>query len=167
MNWDAIAAVSELVGVVLIVTSMIYVARQIRQTNTMMLVNAASERLERDYEIVVPVIESGELAEIWLKGEKEYASLRAPDQQRLLFFERRAIMLWHHQYQLRNQGLMPDANWYETIWIIQTIGRRQAVRESWRIFRDGFEQEIQKFIDEQFAFANSEITENKKIGHLS
>ena len=69
MNWNAISAASELVGVVLIVASMIYVARQIRQTNTMMRVGAASERLERDYEIVLPIIESGELAEIWLKGE--------------------------------------------------------------------------------------------------
>lgn len=159
MNWDAISAVSELVGVLLIVASMIYVARQIRQTNTMMRINAASERLERDYEIVLPVIESGELAEIWLKGDNEFASLRPVDQQRLLFFERRAIMLWHHQYQLRDQGLMPDANWHESLWIIRTLGRRQVIREAWRIFGEAFESGFQKFIDEQFAIADKEPLE--------
>lgn len=162
MNWDAISAISEFVGVALIVASMIYVARQLRQTNTMMRINAASERLERDYEIVAPLIESGELAEIWLKGEGEFESLRPADQQRLLFFERRAIMLWHHQYQLRRQGLMPDANWYETLWIIQAIGRRQACRESWEMFRGGFESGFQEFIDEHFSTGNSETLGNTK-----
>lgn len=161
MNWNAISAASELVGVVLIVASMIYVARQIRQTNTMMRVGAASERLERDYEIVLPIIESGELAEIWLKGEKEFADLGPADKQRLVFFERRAIMLWNHQYQLRHQGLMPDANWYETIWIIQTIGRREALREAWAIFRDAFEPRFQTFIDEQFSIADNSNSQNK------
>ena len=162
MNWDAISAISEFVGVALIVASMIYVARQLRQTNTMMRINAASERLERDYEIVAPIIESGELAEIWLKGASEFASLRPEDQQRLLFLERRAIMLWHHQYQLHHQGLMPDANWHETIWIIKMIGRRQVVREAWRIFGEGFELGFQVFIDEQFAIDDSETSEDVK-----
>ena len=163
MNWDAISAISELIGVVLVVASMIYIARQLRQTNTMMRIGAASERLERDYEIVEPIIESGELAEIWLKGESEFASLNPADQQRLLFLERRAIMLWHHQYQLRQQGLMPDANWHETIWIIKTIGRRQVVREAWRIFGEGFELDFQEFIDEKFAIDDSESSNDVKV----
>ena len=156
MNWDAISAISDLVGVVLIVASMIYVARQLRQTNTMMRISAASERLERDYEIVAPLIENGELAKIWLKGESEFASLQPEDQQRLLFFERRAIMLWHHQFQLRHQGLMPDASWHETVWIIRTIGRRQVVREAWRIFGEAFDPEFREFINEQLSIAESE-----------
>ena len=163
MNWDAISAISEFVGVALIVASMIYVARQLRQTNTMMRVNAASERLERDYDIVAPIIESSELAEIWLKGENDFESLRPADQQRLLFLERRAIMLWHHQFQLRHQGLMPDANWYETIWIIKTIGRRQVIRKAWGMFGEAFEIEFREFIDEQFAAADSESSEDANV----
>ena len=164
MNWDAISAIAERIGVVLIVGSMIYVARQLSQTNTMMRVNAASERLERDYDIVEPIIESRELAEIWLKGGSEYESLGPADQQRLLFLERRAIMLWHHQYLLRQQGLMPDASWYETVWIIKTLGRRQVIREAWRIFGEGFETEFQEFINELFAAADGENAEEGNAG---
>lgn len=163
MNWDAISAVAEIFGVVLIAGSMIYVARQLRQTNTMMRVNAASERLERDYDIVEPIIESRELAEIWLKGGSEFESLAPADQQRLLFFERRAIMLWHHQYLLRQQGLMPDASWHETVWIIKTLGRRQVIREAWRIFGGGFEPDFQEFINELFAAADSESAEEETV----
>lgn len=163
MNWDAISAVAEMLGVVLIVGSLVYVARQLSQTNTMMRVNAASERLGRDYDIVEPIIESRELAEIWLKGGSEYESLDPADQQRLLFLERRAIMLWHHQYLLRQQGLMPDASWYETVWIIKTLGRRQVIREAWRVFGEGFEARFQEFINAQFAAADSEIAVEKAV----
>jgi hypothetical protein len=163
MNWDAISAVAEILGVVLIVGSMIYVARQLSQTNTMMRVKAASERLERDYDIVEPIIESRELAEIWLKGESEFESLGRADQQRLLFLERRAIMLWHHQYLLRQQGLMPDASWCETLWIIKAFGRRQVIREAWQMFGEGFEVEFQEFINELFASADSENQENENL----
>ena len=159
MNWDAISAVAEILGVILIVGSMIYVARQLRQTNTMMRVNAASERLERDYDIVEPIIESRELAEIWLKGESEFETLNPADQQRLLFLERRALMLWHHQYLLRQQGLMPDASWHETIWIIRTLGRRQVIREAWRMFGEGFEKEFQEFINQQFSTADGDSSQ--------
>jgi len=162
MNWDAISAIAEIIGAVLIIASMIYVARQLSQTNTMMRVNAASERLERDYDIVEPIIESRELAEIWLKGGSEYESLGPADQQRLLFLERRAIMLWHHQYMLRQQGLMPDASWKETVWMMKTLGRRQVIREAWRIFGEGFNTEFQDFINEVFAVADREFSEERK-----
>jgi hypothetical protein len=163
VSWEAISALAEIIGVALIVGSMIYVARQLHQTNTMMRVNAASERLERDYDIVEPVIQDGELAEIWLKGHDDFASPNAADRQRLLFFERRAIMLWHHAYQLRNQSLLPDANWIEQTWVIQNIGRQQAIREAWRIYRGGFELPFQEFLDEQLSFAdrNSGVLTNE------
>ena len=90
----------------------------------MMRVSAAAERLQRDYELVSPIIENKEFAEVWARGEDDFDALDDADQKRLLFFERRAIALWHHMYQLRMQGLLPDANWDEQTWVIQNIGRR-------------------------------------------
>lgn len=84
-----------------------------RRSFTLMRVSAASERLERDYDIVVPIIEGGELAEVWLEGQIDFAGLSTADRHRLLFFKRRAIILRHHAYQLRKQSLLPDANWAE------------------------------------------------------
>ena len=117
-------------------------------------VAAASEGVERDYEIVAPIIQSRELAEVWMKGEAEFSSLEPADQTRLLFFERRAIVLWHHRFQLHQQNLVPDAAWQEQIWIMQNIGRRQAIREAWRTFREAYGPAFQEFMDGQFAIAD-------------
>lgn len=65
----------------------------------MMRVAASSEGVERDSEIVAPLLQSQELAEVWLKGQTEFSSLAPTDQARLMLFERRAIVLWHHRFQ--------------------------------------------------------------------
>ena len=159
MTIDQLASLGEIIAAFAVIASLIYVARQLGQTNTMMRVNAASERLERDFEIVQSIVENPELAEIWLKGGESFDDLEEVEKQRLLFFERRAIMLWHHQFQLHHQGLMPDANWFESLWIIRNIGRRQSVREAWKIYGSGFEAPFQTFIKEQF-----EIGDKSEVG---
>lgn len=159
VNWDAISAIAEILGAVVVVASLIYVGRQVGQNTAMMRVGAASETMERDYDLVLPLIESHEVTEIWLKGDHRLDELSEADRQRLLFFERRAIMLWDHNYQLRMQGLFPDSNWHNQNWIIQNIGQRQSLREAWRLFKDSHEISFQEYVDRQFQAADSATTE--------
>ena len=154
MTLEQYAYVGEILAAVAVVASLVYVARQLGQNTAMMRLNAASERIHWDYEIAAPLIQSREIAEIWAKGESEFASLDAIDQHRLMFFERRAIVLWHHLFQLRQQHLLPDADWHEHTWIIQNLGRRQAIRETWDVFREAYEKPFRDFLQDQFAIAD-------------
>ncbi len=54
------------------------------------------------------------------------------------------------------QDLLPDANWHNQSWIIQNIGRRQAIREAWSLFKDGYETPFQEYVDNQFLIADSD-----------
>lgn len=154
MTLEQYAYLGEIFAALSVVASLIYVARQLAQNTAMMRVAASSEGVERDSEIVAPIIQSQELAEVWMKGETEFSSLEPADQTRLMLLERGAIVLWHHRFQLRRQHLVPDASWHEQTWIIQNIGRRQAVREAWRAFRGAYEPAFQEFMDGQFAIAD-------------
>jgi len=156
VDLSQLANPAELFGVAAIVVSLIYVSMQLKQTNSMMKNAAASERLERDYQLVLPLIESREVAEISVRGGQNFSELDDVDQQRLLFFERRAIVLWHHVFQMQKQKLYSNPYWYETVEVIRTIGRRQAVREAWRLFSDHFDPEFAEFVDEQFAIADAQ-----------
>ncbi len=161
MNWDAISAVAEIAGVIVVVASLIYVGRQLGQNTAMMRISAASETLERDYDLVLPLIESHELAVIWLKGDHQLDELDEADKTRLMFFERRAFTLWNHNYQLRQQDLLPDANWHNQSWIIRNIGRRQAIREAWRLFKESHETPFQEYIDSLFLIADNDSSEDQ------
>ncbi len=148
------ASVAEIVGVLLVIGSLLYVAKQLNQTTNMMRVTASNERVEREYDLLNSVIENREVAEYWVKGESDFDVLDEVDQQRLIFFERRAIVLWHHIFSLRQQGLYPDSDWHWNEWVIQNIGRRQAIREAWKIFEESFDQLFKDYVNEQFAIAD-------------
>ena len=128
----------EFVGAIAVVVTLIYLTLQIRQNTIALRMSTASEWLEKDYELVLPMIENRELAEVWVKGGDNLEELDEVDQQRIFFFERRAIMLWHHMYQLRAQGRLPDSSWNEQKWIMQNIGRRQAIRGAWDLYKGGY-----------------------------
>ena len=70
MNWDAVGAISEIVGVVAIIASLIYVAIQIRQSTDIAratIVHETSVSFSRFHELLAA---DAELADIYLRGVK-------------------------------------------------------------------------------------------------
>ena len=107
MALEHYASVAEIVGVLLVIASLLYVAKQLKQTTNMMRVTASNERVEREYDILNSLIENREVAEYWVKGESNFGDLDQVDRQRLIFFERRALVLWHHVFSLRQVTAPP------------------------------------------------------------
>ena len=162
MTLSELASLAEITGLILVIASLIYLARQIRQSTAMMQVSVSSERLQRETDIVNDIVRSREVAEYWAKGAAEFESLDEVDKQRMIFFERRALLHWHSMYGLRQQNLVSDADWHELKWVIRNIGFRQSIRASWAAFREGYEDSFQNFIDQQFLLADEE-TANKDL----
>jgi len=148
------AYISEISAAIAVVASLIYVAKQLGQNTAMMRVNASNERMQREFDISSTVIESQEFAEIWCKGDTEFDSLDDIDRQRLIFFERRAIVHWNNMFGSRTQNLLDDSTWLELRWVIQNFGKRRASRETWQIVKIAFEKPFQDFIDEQYLIAD-------------
>lgn len=154
MTLEQYANLGDIAAAVGVIVSLLYVARQLGQSTDMMRAAASSGRVERDYQIVGPIIESREIAEMWEKADQGFAELDSVDQIRMIFFERKAIGLWYHDFQLHERGLLPDADWHEHVWIIQNIGRRHSIRAAWQTFRGAYEPGFQAFMDRQFAIAD-------------
>jgi len=158
MTLEQIAYLGEIVAAVAVVASLVYVARQLGQNTDMMRARASSERVARDTELSATVSNSQEFAELWVKGGAEFESLSEVERTRLIFFERRAILHWHDMFVLRGSNLLPDEYWTELLWIIRNLGgRRQAIQESWKMFKDSFQVPFQEFLDEQLS-ASGEAT---------
>lgn len=164
MTLEQFAYLADIAAAVGVIVSLLYVAWQLGQSTDMMRAAASSGRVERDYRIVGPVIESREVAEMWERAYKASADLDPVDQVRMLFFERKAIGLWYHDFQLHERGLLPDADWHEHFWIIRNIGRRQAIRAGWPTFRGAYEQGFQDFMDREFAMADAADTPEPPVG---
>ena len=150
INWDAIAAIGETLGAIEVVVSLVYVGRQLKQNTAMMRNASATEILEIDHTIILPIIDSEEFSEIWLKGDHRLNELTEANQNRLLIFERRSFTLWHHHFQQRRQKLVSDEMWFYQNQMIQFLGLREAVKVAWSIFKSTYEPSFRDYVEEQF-----------------
>ena len=78
MNWDAIGALSEFVGAVAVIISIVYLAAQVRQTRLQLQAQAEDNITSRAFEAYSPVYE-GNNAHIFRKGLETPADL-SPDE---------------------------------------------------------------------------------------
>lgn len=148
MPLEQLAYFAEIIGVGAVVVSLIYVGRQLRQNTEMLRVGAAGSWVGLTERLTSEITTSREVAEYWLKAGSSSAfdDLDEVDQQRAIMFEWRAITNWNQWFELRKQGLMPDAQWNEMIWLIRNLGHRRAVQEAWRAFEGGYDQAFRDFV---------------------
>jgi hypothetical protein len=158
MTLEQYAFLADIIGVLLVVASLVYVAQQLRQNTDMMRVSASDARVQRDFDIVSNLIDSRDLAEIWVKGGSQFETLDEVDKQRAMFFEYRAILTWHHVFSLRQKNLYSDEDWRWNEWVIQNLGRREAVRAAWQVFGGAYEKPFRDYVEGQFEIADRAIS---------
>ena len=149
MNLEQLSYLAQIVGVVLVVVSLVYVARQLRQSTEMARVGAGANWLELNFAITDPMISSRELAEIWFKGETGLDTLDEVDKRRLMFFELRGILSWHYLFQLNEKGLLPASDLSVMEGIVRAVRHRQSVQGAWKQFRDSFSKSFRDYLDER------------------
>ncbi len=140
--------VAEVIGVILIIVSLIYVAKEVRQNTDMLQINSSREFVRWNTDLVEPIANQREVCENWMKGESGFDSLDEVDKQRLILFEWRAISAWNNYFHMRQNNLIEDHLWKELVWIFENIGKRQAVRESWKVFKGAYDQPYQDFMSQ-------------------
>ena len=140
MTLESLAYLAEIIGAGLVVASLIYVGRQLRQNTETMRQNAAGYYLALQDRLMGEVANSRELAEYWCKGQAEFGSLDEVDRQRMMLFEQRAIA--------GKEGLVPDSQWNELLWSVKHFGSRQSAHASWEIFKSSYGQPFQDFVSE-------------------
>ena len=147
MTLEQYAYLAEIIGVILVIASLIYVARQLRQNTEAVLSESANNLVQLTLHMGGEVATDREVAEYWVKGADNFDALDDVDKQRAIMFEYRAIQAWSHFFRLRQKGVMPDAQWDELVWFIKNFGgRRQDVREAWKVFKGGYPEAFRAFL---------------------
>ncbi|MEH6636154.1 MAG: hypothetical protein V7700_11570 [Halioglobus sp.] len=82
MNWDAIAAVAEIVAAIGVIVSLLYLALQTRK-NTKELARSNSRQTYADHATALrPLVESAELCDLFVKGQESRGSLEVSERYR-------------------------------------------------------------------------------------
>src|SRR3954462_15361282 len=82
MNWDAISAISQLVGSIAVVVSVLYLAVQLRSSTRVARVAAMGAAAAALRDVTKPFMENGERARIWRIGLENLHALSPAGQAR-------------------------------------------------------------------------------------
>ena len=148
MLLEQIYYVGELAGVLALIASLLYVGRQVQQSNSVMRNSASTEFSNGLNAMTVSMALNREFAEVWTKGEQQFDELDEVDTRRLLLFEFVGLSTWRRSFELHEQGLLPDEVWRQQIGGIATLSRRQSVRIAWEQFKDNFDPAFRELVEQ-------------------
>jgi hypothetical protein len=162
MNWDAVSAIAEVVGVIAIVVSLIYVSIQIKQ-NTKVARAATRQAISESTEnLGVDLIGNGEIAEIFVKhlSGKELSPVENLRLQARCY---RDMQHWENIHYQFNEGLVSEDQWDGFRKNLISLLAIDAYREYWEHesfhYSDAFQAEISAILgDPQAEKASASIT---------
>ena len=160
MNWDAIGAIGELLGALVVVATLVYLSRQVRESN-----KHASSEVERHIqekwnEMLMYWSKDDKTRDICRRGHRSYLDLE--EDEKVVFLCCLALGVNHLEMVLRmnRKGLVDDD-------IVTTYGaltismlRSNGGRELWKQTGKSFPVESKKYID-------SRINESDDIGSIA
>ena len=111
MNWEAVGAVGETVGSVVVLVTLVYLSLQVRQ-NTKATQNTSSQyMLSAAQNTAFAVASSNESVAIWVKGIEDLQSLDKTEQMRVRLLISSQMMATDSLYWSYRQGILDEELW--------------------------------------------------------
>lgn len=111
INWDALGAIGELLGSLLILVTLVYLAIQTRSISKQNQAEARYAFVEAMAEINMVIAQSTPTASIWRRGLESVAELNEDERMQFFMLVGQYANLWSVMHQLREDGLLPDTQW--------------------------------------------------------
>ena len=106
MNWDAIGATGEIIGAITVLATLIYLARQIHQSNRIAVASAEIALRETANGIYKSITDSSEYASLVAKLAANSPDFEPGEEQQAIAFVGLNINLWSAVTRAHEQGLI-------------------------------------------------------------
>jgi hypothetical protein len=154
MNWEALGAVGEIVGALGVIISLIYLASQIRTQNRESRLAAATEWTSQWSNFVGSLAENPRLAEVWIKGLRDFSSLNESE---VIQFSSQAGRFFrvaeglHDQYA---QGRLAPKTWRGIGRTIEDVMCYPGVKKWWPTRSHWYSEEFTAYVKPFFDSAD-------------
>lgn len=146
MNWDAIAAVGEVIGAAAVVISIIYLAVQVRQ-------NTKSAKLSVEQNIASSMTSflfdqaHTDIPDIYVRGSENFANLTEEEAAKFGFFVLGMFRVYQQAHDQRLEGNLSDRSWESIENAFMTQMRAPGVIAAWKVRGNTFKAEFRQYID--------------------
>jgi hypothetical protein len=152
MNWDAVSAIAESIGVVGVVVSLIYLAIQLKESTNV----ARSQSRQSISEFIQ------KFAEIRITHADRMAKLQSStdltdaDREFLTWIHCQVLLLgemYHYQFHL---GLMPESHWRPFVKFFKGYSTTLGFRDAWQVFEENFAEEFRDWVQKEIVHPESD-----------
>jgi len=155
MNWEAVGAISEIIGALAVVITLAYVAVQIRQNNDLLRSESRQVLVSND----VTSLKAGmELADVFAKFISE-RELSAEEQLRMSFMFALDLRNREFEYFQYKNGLLDEETWLAYRHVILINHSTELGRKWWdKVGRGIVDPKFAKLIDDLLLDAEPDLT---------
>ncbi len=152
MNWDAVAAVGEILGALAVFITLLYLARQVRQSNRQNLLSSFQHTYDSINQFLESTLMSEQVADVVVRGRESYEAL--PEADRLQFDHFHLVILnivESHLFQVERTAGALEQEYRE--WAVENMGAVVKAyfsipwtRTCWSQAEAFFEPKIREFV---------------------
>jgi hypothetical protein len=160
-DWEAISAISQVIGSIAVVLSVLYLALQVHGSTRIARLAAQDAAATALREVTRPFAENADLARVWSTGLEDLQSLSAEDQTRFFhstyqFLKAFETIHFHNVY-----GLMDEQIWQGWCGLLQHYIASPGMEHYWKLRQDLFSKRFREFVQ-----ALDRPAERRTVGNL-
>lgn len=146
MNWEVIGAISEIIGAIAVVVSLVYLARQIREQNIQAKLSALHD-MSRDQRNASAMFATEDISEIFVRANEDYSTLSDAESIRLVINVTGLFRAWENAFLEYKDG-----NLDPTVWATLSKDYTQPMgansfKHIWALRKQNYDPEFQMYID--------------------
>jgi hypothetical protein len=148
MNWEAISAISQMIGSIAVVFSVLYLAVQVHRSTRVAKVAAQDAAATSLREVTSPLAENAELARVWRTGLEDLQSLPAEEQARFFHSSYQFLKAFETIHFHYIHGLMDEQIFQGWCGLLKHYIATPGLEHYWNLRQDLFSTRFQQFIQE-------------------
>src|SRR5213594_1051933 len=147
MNWEAISAVSQLVGSIAVVFSVLYLGIQVHRSTRVAKLATQDAAATALRDVTKPFMENAELERIWRVGLEDLSALSVEDRARFFhaiyqFLKAFETIHFHYVY-----GLMDKELWEGWRGLLQHYIAAPGMAQYWNLRPEVFSERFRNFVN--------------------
>jgi len=152
MTLEQLAYLSQIIGAVAVVGSLVFVGLQVHQGNRLMRDAAAREHILALQDAVYPLLENDSLFDVYIRGAYEGTkSLSEAEAARFFTYCTTYLRAWEMMHYQWRKGLIDEPSWAGNAAIIRDLMALPGFKDAWAVRMHVFNPEFRSFIVEQQA----------------
>ena len=147
MNWEALGAISELVGAAGVIASLIYVGVQVRQNTRSMRAATYDSLVRSNGDWLAPIIQDAALAESFEAAVDSWVEVEEAQRPRVMYLLTQLFRHWENAFFQHQQGTLAPSLWLTWQRIILSYFHQPGIQEWWQLRRTAYSTEFREFLE--------------------